>query len=126
MKRVVHRKRKRVRNGPALRHKITITKGDTVRVVRGADRGKEGRVLRVDRKRNRVVVQGVRLSKRHRAARSENDQGGIIEFEAPIAVSNVMLLDPKSKEPTRVRRKRDQDGTLERISVRSGQAIPRS
>ena len=125
MKRLVFRKKKRVRHGPVARYKMSITKGDTVRVMSGADKGKEGTILRVDRKRRRVVVEGVRIVKRHRSARSETDKGGIIEFPAPIDASNVMLLDPKTGEPTRIRKKRDKDGKVERLSVKSGQAIPR-
>jgi len=123
---LVYKKKKRIRNGPVARQKTLITKGDMVRVMRGADRNKEGEVLRVDRKTGRVVVRGVRIAKRHRKPRSEQDEGGIIQFEAPIDISNVMLLDPKTKEPTRVRRKRDKDGVIERISVKSGQALPKS
>jgi large subunit ribosomal protein L24 len=126
MKPLVYKKRKRVKSGPIARHKMSITKGDMVRVVTGDEKGKEGRVKEVDRKNRRVVVEGVRMAKRHRRPKSQDDQGGIIEFEAPIDMSNVMLLDPKSGEPTRIRRKRDKDGRLERISVKSGEAIPRS
>lgn len=125
MRRLVHRKRKRARSGPAARHKMFITKGDRVRVIAGEDKGKEGTVLRVDRKRRRVVVEGVRIQKRHRRAKSETDEGGIIEVPGAIDASNVMLLDPKSGEPTRVRTKVDSDGTKERIAVRSGEAILR-
>ncbi len=107
-------------------HKMHITKGDTVRVVAGDDKGMEGRVIRVDRKRRRVVVEGVNIVKRHKRAQSEADESGIIEFPALIDASNVMLIDPKSGEPTRIRRKRDKDGVAERISVKSGQSIPRS
>ena len=64
MKRLVFRKKKRVRHGPVARYKMSITKGDTVRVMSGADKGKEGTILRVDRKRRRVVVEGVRIAKR--------------------------------------------------------------
>ena len=126
MRTLVHRKKKRIRNGPVGRQKSLIAKGDTVQVMRGDDKGKAGQVLRVDRKRGRVVVKDVRMVTKHRKPRSEQDEGGIIHFEAPIDVSNVMLIDPKSKKPTRVRRKRDQDGTVERVSLKSGQAISRS
>jgi large subunit ribosomal protein L24 len=125
MKPLVYKKKKRAKNAPVTRHKMAITKGDTVRVMTGSEKGKEGTVMRVDRKRRRVVVEGVRIVKRHRRAQSEGDEGGIIEMEAPIDVSNVMLLDPKSDEPTRIRRRRDKDGNVERISVKSGQSIPR-
>lgn len=126
MKPLVYRKKKRAKSQPVARYKMAITKGDFVRVVTGEEKGKEGRVKEVDRKNRRVVVEGVRMAKRHRRPRSQDDQGGIIEFEAPIDVSNVMLLDPKTREPTRIRRRRDKDGRLERISVKSGEAIPRS
>lgn len=124
MRKLVHHKKKRVRNGPVLRYKMHVTKGDTIRVIRGEFKGQEGTVLRVLPKSNRVVIEGINLVKRHKKATQEAE-GGIIQFAAPIHASNVMLLDPKSGSPTRVRRKKDKDGTVERLSVRSGQAIPR-
>jgi large subunit ribosomal protein L24 len=104
---------------------MPVKKGDTVRVVRGDDRGKEGKILRVYPKKGRVVVEGVNIVKRHRKARTADEQSGIIDFPAPIHHSNVMLIDPKTGEPTRVRARIDQDGTKERISAKSGDAIPR-
>ena len=74
--------------------------------------------------KNRVVVEGINVHKRHRRA-TQNKEGGIIDFPAPISASNVMLLDPKTGEPTRVKRRVDQDGTVERIAIKSGQPIPR-
>jgi large subunit ribosomal protein L24 len=103
-----------------------ITKGDTVRVLRGDDKGKEGKVIRVHLKKGRVTIDGINIVKRHRRARTAEEQSGIIEMPAPVALSNVMLLDPKSGEPTRVRARIDADGTKERISAKSGQAIPRA
>ena len=126
MRRIVYRKAKRKKNQPVLRHRMHITHGDTVRVVSGDDKGKEGSVLRVDRKKYRVTIEGVNIVKRHKRAQREGEESGIIEFPAPIDASNVMLIDPKSGEPTRIRRKRDKDGAPERISVKSGQAIPRA
>ncbi len=126
MRPLVYKKAKRKRSGPVEHHKMTITRGDTVRVMSGDDKGKEGPVIKVDRKRRRVTVEGVNIVKRHKRAQSEGDESGIIEFPAMIDASNVMLLDPKSGEPTRVRRQRDKDGVAERISVKSGQAIPRA
>ncbi|MDQ6634567.1 MAG: 50S ribosomal protein L24 [Gemmatimonadota bacterium] len=105
---------------------MRITKGDTVRVMRGDDKGKEGKVLRVYPKRGRVTVEGINIVKRHRKARRAEEQSGIIDFPAPISVSKVMLLDPKSGQPTRVRARIDDDGTKERISAKSGDAIPRT
>ena len=126
MRRLVHKKSKRKRNGPVMHYKMHITRGDTVRVVSGDDKGREGRVIRVDRKQRRVAIEGVNIVKKHKRAQSESDESGIIEFPALIDASNVMLIDPKSGGPTRIRRKRDKEGVLERISVKSGQSIPRS
>ena len=102
-----------------------VTTGDTVKVLRGDDKGHVGKVVRVYRKTGRVVVEGANFVKRHRKARTAEEQGGIVSFEAPIHASNVMLLDPKNDAPTRTRRRIDTDGTKERISVKSGDAIPR-
>lgn len=126
------KQRKTAGRKPALRHarnaeRVTtsITKGDTVRVLRGDDKGKEGKVIRVHLKKGRVTIEGINIVKRHRRARTAEEQSGIIEMPAPVALSNVMLLDPKSGEPTRIRARIDADGTKERISAKSGQAIPR-
>jgi large subunit ribosomal protein L24 len=110
----------------AERVKLHVTKGDTVRVVRGDDKGKEGKVTRVYPKTGRVIVEGVNIVKKHRRARNADEQSGIIDMPAPIHASNVMLLDPKSGEPTRTRRQIDEDGTKERIAVKSGEALPRT
>jgi large subunit ribosomal protein L24 len=107
------------------RVKVHVTTGDTVKVVRGDDKGHVGKVIRVYRKTGRVVVEGANIVKRHRKARSAEEQGGIVDFPAPIHASNVMLLDPKSDQPTRTHRRIDSDGTKERLSVKSGEAIPR-
>jgi large subunit ribosomal protein L24 len=125
MKPLVYKKAKRVRQKPVVRLKLHVTKGDTVRVISGDDKGKEGKVLRVFPKTGRVTVDGVNIVKRHRRA-TQTTEAGIVEFPAPIHHSKVMLLDPKSGEPTRVRRRKDADGTVERIAVKSGQSIPRS
>jgi large subunit ribosomal protein L24 len=108
------------------RVKMPVTKGDTVRVMRGEDKGKEGKILRVFPKTGRVTVEGVNIVKRHRKARRAEEQSGIIDMPAPIHHSNVMLLDPKKGTPTRMKRRIDADGTKERISAKSGEAIPRS
>jgi large subunit ribosomal protein L24 len=109
-----------------LRPKLHITKGDTVVVLSGDDKGKRGKVLKVLPKKGRVVVEGVAIAKRHRKARQQGEESQIVEFPAPIAASKVMLIDPKEDRPTRVRRRVDEDGTVERIAVRSGQPIPRN
>jgi len=126
MKPLVYKKSRRERGTKPERHKMHLAKGDTVRVISGDDRGKEGRVLEVNRKTFRVTVEGVNLVKKHQRARTPDQQSEIITKAAPIAASKVMLLDPKSGRPTRVRRRRDKDGTIERIAARSGQPIPRT
>ena len=110
----------------AERVKMHVVKGDTVRVMRGEDKGKEGKILRVFPKTGRVVVEGVNIVKRHRKARRADEQSGIIDFPAPIHASNVMLIDPKTGEPTRAKARIDEDGTKERVSAKSGDAIPRT
>jgi large subunit ribosomal protein L24 len=128
-----HRKADRPRAVNRKRHadnaervKLHVMKGDTVRVVRGDDKGKEGKVIRVYPKTGRVTIEGVNIVKKHRRARSADEQSGIMEMAAPMHASNVMLIDPKTGEPTRTRRQIDDDGTKERIAVKSGEAIPRS
>jgi large subunit ribosomal protein L24 len=110
----------------AERASLSVTKGDNVRVMRGEDKGKEGKILRVFPKTGRVTVEGVNIVKRHRRARRAEEQSGIVDMPAPIHHSNVMLLDPKSGSPTRVKHRIDSDGTKERISAKSGDAIPRN
>ena len=110
----------------AERQRMHVTKGDTVRVMRGDDKGKEGKIIRIYPKTGRVTIEGVNIVKRHRRARTPDEQSGIVDFPAPIHASNVMLLDPKSGNPTRTRRQIDEDGTKERIAVKSGEAIPRA
>jgi len=105
---------------------MPVTRGDTVRVLRGEDKGKEGKVLRVFPKTGRVTIEGINIVKKHRKARRAEEQSGIIEMPAPIHHSNVMLLDPKSGQPTRLRARIDEDGTKERLAVKSGESIPRS
>ena len=127
-----HRKTDRPRAVNRKRHadnaalvKVHVTKGDTVRVMRGDDKGKEGKVIRVYHRTGRVTIEGINIVKRHRRARTADEQSGIVDFPAPIHASNVMLLDPKQGTPTRTRRQIDEDGTKERIAVKSGEAIPR-
>jgi large subunit ribosomal protein L24 len=132
MRLLKYRKRNRARAVNRKRHednaqrvKMRVTKGDTVRVMRGDDKGKEGKVIRVFPKTGRVTIEGVNIVKRHRKARRAEEQSGIMEFPAPIHASNVMLVDAKG-EATRIRMKIDEDGTKERISIKSGDAITRN
>jgi large subunit ribosomal protein L24 len=107
----------------AAKHKIM--KGDRVKVIRGNYRDLEGSVLEVIPEKDRVRVEGVNMRKRHTRPSQDNPDGGIITFEAPIHISNVMLVDPGSDEASRVRIRVEQDGTKERISVKNGNPIPR-
>jgi large subunit ribosomal protein L24 len=107
---------------------LKIKKGDTVRLITGKDKGKTGTILHVEPKKNRVFVEGMNIQKRHQRPRSIRDAqragevGGVIEKEGPIHISNVMLLDPKSNDPTRVSIKRE-DGLRKRVAKRSGEEI---
>jgi large subunit ribosomal protein L24 len=111
--------------------KVHVSKGDTVRVMRGEEKGKEGKVIRVFLKTGRVLIEGINLVKMHRKARTADEQSGIREAPAPVHSSNVMLLDPKSGAPTRTKARYDDDKdvkrsrTKERLSVETGEPIPR-
>jgi large subunit ribosomal protein L24 len=100
-----------------------IRRGDTVVVIAGKDRGKRGVVRQVVNKHDRVVVEGVNMIKRHQRARSYQQQSEIIEREAPIHISNVMLVDPNSNEPTRVTFRQREDGSWVRVGKKSGRDI---
>jgi large subunit ribosomal protein L24 len=103
---------------------MRVRKNDTVVVRAGKDRGKRGRVLRVLADKNRVVVEGVNLIKRHtRPNPQKNIKGGIVEREASIHASNVMLLDPETSEPTRIGTKTLPDGRRIRIGRKSGATV---
>jgi large subunit ribosomal protein L24 len=107
------------------RHALKVRSGDEVQVMAGKDRGKRGRVLRVDPQRERVYVEGLNMVKRHmrpqQVADTQRGQtvGGVIEREGPIHASNVMLVDPKDKKPTRVGVVRE-NGKRFRVAKRSG------
>lgn len=105
--------------------KHKIMKGDRVRVIRGNYRDMEGAVLEVIPDKDRVRVEGVNMRKRHTRPSQNDPDGGIISFEAPIHVSNVMLVDAAADTASRVRIQVEEDGTKERISVKSGNPIPR-
>jgi large subunit ribosomal protein L24 len=105
---------------------VKIRKGDTVQVIAGDDKGKTGRVLQVDDVKQRVVVEKINLVKRHTKARRQGMQSGIIEKEAPLHLSNVLLYDPKSERGVRVGIHTLPDGTRERVSRASGETISKS
>lgn len=102
---------------------LKIRKGDTVVVIAGDDKGKTGRVLSVDEEKRRVVVEKVNLVKRHTKARRQGMQSGIIEKEAPIHLSNVLLWDAKAGKGTRVGVRVMPDGRRERVSRASGETL---
>jgi large subunit ribosomal protein L24 len=104
--------------------KPRLKKNDIVVVISGRDRGRQGKVLKVLPRADRVIVERVNLIKRHvRPNPSKNIAGGISEKEAAIHISNVMLLDPDRNVPTRIGRRRDADGTPERFAKKSGAAL---
>ena len=103
--------------------KLHIKKGDTVYVNAGNDKGKTGRVLRVLVSKNRAVVEGLNMVSKSAKPSAKHPQGGIIKMEAPIHVSNLNLLDPKSGKPTRVGRRKNEEGKKVRYSKKSGEEI---
>ena len=102
---------------------MKIKRDDTVLIISGNDKGKRGRVLRVYPEQDRIIVEGVRMMKKHTKPTQPDPQGGIIEREASLHVSNVMLVDPKNDEPTRVGRQRLDEGRRVRVAKRSGEMI---
>jgi large subunit ribosomal protein L24 len=103
--------------------RMHVKKNDTVIVISGKDKGKKGRVLAAYPRENRVLVEGVNMIKRHTRPNPKNPQGGIVEREAPIHASNVMLADPKTGLPTRIGYKVLENGRKVRIAKRSGAQI---
>ncbi|MDX2248632.1 MAG: 50S ribosomal protein L24 [Bacteroidia bacterium] len=103
--------------------KLHIKKGDTVRVLSGSDRGKEGRVLQVFPKDQKALVEGIRLVKKHIKPSQQNPNGGIIDQEAPVHISNLMVVDPSTRKPSRVGRKMSEDGKLVRYAKKSGNIL---
>ena len=103
--------------------KLHIKKGDTVFVNAGESKGSTGRVLEVLVKENRAIVEGVNMVSKHTKPNAKNPQGGIIKKEAPIHISNLNVLDPKSGKPTRITRKQNAVGKLVRFSKKSGEEI---
>ena len=103
--------------------KLHIKKGDIVFVNAGEDKGKTGRVLEVLVKDNRAIVEGINMVSKHTKPNAKNPQGGIEKKEAPIHISNLNVVDPKSGKPTRIGRKLDEKGALVRYSKKSGEVI---
>ena len=103
--------------------KLHIKKGDTVYVIAGEDKGKQGRVLSVEAAKNRAIVEGINIVSKSTKPSAKHPQGGIIKMEAPINISNISLIDPKSGKPTRIGRKLDGKGKLVRYAKKSGEEI---
>lgn len=99
-----------------------IKKGDEVQIITGKDKGRKGKVLKVIEDGNRIIVEGVNVAKRHTKP-SQNVAGGIVSQDMPLQVSNVMLVDPKTGNPTRVGFKKLDDGTKVRFAKKSGEVI---
>ena len=104
-----------------MQKKLNIKVGDTVKVLSGENRGKEGKILTIDRKNNRAVVEGVNVIKKHVKPDAANPQGGIVEKEAALHISNLMLVH--NGTPTRVGRKKNKDGKLVRFAIKTGEEI---
>ena len=103
---------------------MRIRKGDQVEVISGIYTGQRGRVLHVWPKKERVLVEGINNVKRHTRPNPNNQQGGIVEKEAPLHVSNLMIIDSQTDERTRIRIQRLEDGARVRIAQKSGEQIP--
>ena len=103
--------------------KLHIKKGDMVSVIAGDNKGQQGKVLKVEVAKQRAIVEGVNLVKKATKPNAQNPQGGIVEQEAAIHISNLQVLDPQSGKPTRVGRKANAEGKLVRFAKKSGEEI---
>ena len=103
--------------------KLHIKKGDMVQVIAGDNKGQQGKVLKVDAQKQRAIVEGVNLCKKATKPNAKNPQGGILEQEAPIHISNLQVLDPKGGKPTRIGRRENDKGKLVRYAKKSGEEI---
>jgi large subunit ribosomal protein L24 len=106
-----------------MQKKVNIRKGDTVMVITGESKGQKGRILEVDRNKYKAIVEGVNMVSKHTKPNSKAPQGGIIRKEAPVHISNLMLLDPASGKPTRVGKRLNDKNKLVRYSKKSGEEI---
>lgn len=106
-----------------MQKKLHIKKGDNVIVITGNSKGQKGKVLEVNREDERAIVEGVNMVKKHTKPNAANPQGGIIEKEASVHISNLMQVDPKSGKATRVGRRLGAEGKLVRFAKKSGEEI---
>ena len=103
--------------------KLHIRKGDTAIIIAGNDKGKRGKILEVIRAKNRAIVEGVNMITKHVKPSANNPEGGIEKTEASVHISNIMLVDPASGEPTKMGRKLNDEGKLQRFSKKTGELI---
>ena len=103
--------------------KLLIKSGDTVYVTAGEDTGKPGKVVKVLVEKNRAIVEGVNMVSKNQKPKAKNPQGGIVKMEAPIHISNLNVVDPKTGKPTRIGRRLNENGKLVRYSKKSGEEI---
>ena len=106
-----------------MQKKIHIKKGDSVMVITGESKGQKGRILEVDRDKSRAIVEGVNLVSKHTKPNAKAPQGGILKKEAPVHLSNLMLIDPTTGKPTRVGKRLNDNNKLVRYSKKSGEEI---
>lgn len=106
-----------------MQKKLHIKKGDMVQVMSGNSKGVRGTVLEVIRKKDRAIVEGANMIKKHTKPNAANPEGGIVEQEAGIHISNLMLIDPKADQPTRIGRRAGDNGKLVRYAKKSGEEI---
>jgi len=102
---------------------LHIRKGDTVKILAGDDKGKQGKVLGVDHRKRRALVEGMNMMTKHTKPSAGKPEGGIAKMESTIHISNLMLIDPASGKPTRVGRKLNEKGKLQRYSKKTGELI---
>jgi len=106
-----------------MNRKFHIKKGDTVYVNAGESKGQTGKVLEVLRDKERAIVEGVNMVSKHTKPNAQNPQGGIVKKEAPIHISNLMLVDPTTGKPTRIGRRKNEEDKLVRYAKKSGEEI---
>jgi large subunit ribosomal protein L24 len=106
-----------------MQKKLHIKKGDTVMVITGESKGQKGRVLEINRDKSKAIVEGVNMVSKHTKPNAKAPQGGIIKKEAPVHISNLMLVDPTTGKPSRIGRKLNGNNKLVRYSKKSGEEI---
>ncbi len=102
---------------------VLVKKNDKVKLLRGKDRGKRGKVLFVDKQKNRVVIEGLNIVKKTRRPDQQNQKGGIIDIEAPLHISNIMVVCPKCDKPSRLKKKSLENGKRVRICGKCGEIL---